>query len=209
MSRVKKTIWLLSLACTLGAWSWWSTTWGSQNTEYLPDGAVCVSLVALDGGFGDGGWGTDGGFADGGWGFDAGPPGNLDGGPLDGGYQDGGPGDGGWFQLGFGAGTFGSDKIYSSTVLAGGCYVTTPIGIGPPAANVSIDLIGSPMQNPVADGGLWSPYPNTTQTCATADGGSCYMSFTEGLPGLMPYSAVQILSNYSDAGLLCCPTAAQ
>jgi hypothetical protein len=191
----------LGLALALGGWSWYSATWGTNNTVSLPDGGVGIPLSLQDGGnWSDGGFFADAGIAD------AGPPYNdsnyiLDGGPL-------------FFGLAPGA-TYTSDPIYASSALAMNCYATTqPSATGAPKANFVLQLVGSTDQRPIGDGGIWQNYDAGTNldtyTCAALDGGSCgpYPFFQSPAGELFPSSAVRITNN-SDGGYLFCPFGSQ
>jgi hypothetical protein len=201
-------IWLGAACVFLGGWNFWGTTWGS-NTVYLPDGAVCGNLCS-DGGFFDAGngsyadsgiayydggvcadGGTSCGFCQGSCSVDGGN-GSYDGGPLDGGFQ-------------CNALAIHSDPIYASTMLDLACYVTAP---GPlsTSANVTMQLIGTPDKAPIPSS-LYSSYPNTSQSAAVSDGGSAIVTWLQSVP-LFPYTEISV-GNNSDAGLLCCPNAAQ
>lgn len=210
---------LVALAALLGAWSYWPVTWGPQTQTV--NGVKCVNLNA-DAGFFDAGFVyTDGGYVDGGE-WDGGVC--ADGGLLcnscsgtcalytDGGFIaiDGGPRDGGW--VAGAALNLTSDWVSASYQLACGCYtVANPGAAFPPDVNASftVGLIGTPDQSPNNDGGLSAPYASSAATCVGLDGGSCQILWTQGLPALDPFSAVQTTKGGGDGGMLCCECASQ
>lgn len=197
-----KRLGLVALAAVLGGWSWYSVTWG-HNEQSLSDGGVCVPLVNVDGGWLDSGVWFDGGVcADGGTGVDCTACSGTCAALQDAGFD--------IFGLAAGA-TYTSDPVYASSILTMGCYANVGLTA---QANITLQLVGTPDQFPLPDGGLWYNYDgganSDTYTCAIHDGGSCsgLDFFQNSSTQLWPYSAIR-LTNNSDGGRLCCPFGAQ
>lgn len=126
---------------------------------------------------------------------------------TDGGYSvDGGAnGDGGWTACGSSP-LFTSDLFPANTLATLTCYIPQPSN-PEENASVTLQLVGSDDTH----GGLLQTYASTSQSCLALDGGGCQVSWSQGVPGLMPWTGVQATTNNTDGGdmVLCCPYAVQ